>query len=618
MPETAHQSHCYVYLNGTILPEAYMDALMSVEVDDSLYLPDMFTIMLSDRGLGILTGTIPGPGFKLGDGVEIKVALRENGPKVKLLEGEITSIEPDINSSDRGTLTVRGYDRSHRLMRGRKTETFLNVKDSDVASRLAQSAGLQANADDTGTVHKYMIQSNQTNYEFLSERAKRNGFQLYVEDRTLFFKRPPAAPPVGPTLDWGINLDQFRARVSTTDQVNRVVVRGYNPANKQAIVGSANSPSSQSQVRTYIGKNGGQAAQSAFGMEATQTIIDRPVSDMGEANRIAQAELDARSANFFQAEGSAGGDPAIKAGAKITINGVGTNFAGEYLVTRSIHRYSSRGYTTHFWCNGGKSSTSITEILKSSNGNSAQHRVGAAEHVTTRGLMVGIVTDNNDPENLGRVKVKFPTYSDNIESWWCRLATIMAGNNRGVAYFPEVNDEVIVGFEHGDPTRGCVLGAVWNGSDTLPKPIGQLVSGGQTIRRVTRTRKGHEFILIDEPGQEGIHLIDRTTKNFIKIITDDNKIHIECTGDVEVKTTTGNINATAQTGNVTVQASAGKVTLQAMQDLELTAQAGRVKINGTAGVEINSPAVTKVTGAGMLELTSGGITAVKGSMLKLN
>jgi hypothetical protein len=163
-----------------------------------------------------------------------------------------------------------------------------------------------------------------------------------------------------------------------------------------------------------------------------------------------------------------------------------------------------------------------------------------------------------------------------------------------------------------------VLGAVWNGSDKLPKPIGQLVTGGQTIRRVTKTRKGHEITLIDEPGKEGIDLIDRTQKNFIKIITDQNKIHIECYADVEVVSKTGNINVTADTGNVTVKASAGKMSLQSMQDLEIKSNAGRVTINGTAGVEINSPAQTKVSGTAMLDLSSTGITSVKGSILKLN
>jgi phage protein D len=617
MPEQAiHISQFYVKLNGTILPEAYQDALMSVEVDDSLYLPDMFTILLSDKGLGILTGQTPGPGFKPGDTVEIS-AKSPQGQKAVLMEGEITTIEPDLNSADRGTLLVRGFDRSHRLTRERKTTTHLQVKDSDVVQKIAQGAGLQASMDATTTVHKFLMQTNQTDLEFLLERARRCGRQLYVEGRTLHFKEPPPAPPAGPTLDWGINLDQFRARLSTVNQVNQVIVRGWDPASKNTFVGQASSPSGAKQNRKDNGKTGGQTAQTAYGISAKQVIVDRPVTNVSEATSIAQAELDAIASGFIEAEGNAGGDPAIKSGATVNIKGVGTRFGGEYLVTRAVHRYSVKGYTTHFWCNGGKATSSLVDLLKSNNGaGGGQNRVGAQEQTTARGVLIGIVTDNNDPENLGRVRVKIPVLD--IETWWCRLSTIMAGNDRGVAYLPEANDEVVVAFEHGDPNRGVVLGAVWNGSDKLPKPIGQLVTGGQTIRRVTKTRKGHEITLIDEPGKEGIDLIDRTQKNFIKIITDENKIHIECTGDVQVVSKTGNISVTADTGNITVKASAGKMSLLSMQDLEIKAQAGKVKIDGMAGVEINSIAQTKVTGTAGLDLSSPAVTSVKGSILKLN
>src|SRR5687768_3200577 len=160
--QAIHISQFYIKQNGTNLREELMNALMSAEVDDSLYLPDMFTLTFSDKGLKILSENV----FKLGDIIELS-AKSPRGQKKKLMEGEITSIEPDLNSVDRGTLVVRGYDRSHRLTRGRKTKTFLNVTDSDLASQLAQGAGLQAQTDSTSVVHKFVMQTNQTDFEFL-------------------------------------------------------------------------------------------------------------------------------------------------------------------------------------------------------------------------------------------------------------------------------------------------------------------------------------------------------------------------------------------------------------------------------------------------------------------
>src|SRR5271170_858207 len=79
------------------------------------------------------------------------------------------------------------------------------------------------------------------------------------------------------------------------------------------------------------------------------------------------------------------------------------------------------------------------------------------------GVAVGIVSNNKDPMNLGRVRMKFPWLSDDHESDWTRMASLMAGPGRGAYFLPEVNDEVLVAFEHGDVRRPYVIGGMWNG-----------------------------------------------------------------------------------------------------------------------------------------------------------
>src|SRR5215210_6077692 len=109
---TRHIAQVYIELNGQhINPEIMSKNLLSVEVDDSLYLPDMFSIHMFDPGIEILTADT----FKLGATVKISIQKEETNTKVELMEGEITAIEPDLNSVQRTTLVVRGYDRSHRM-----------------------------------------------------------------------------------------------------------------------------------------------------------------------------------------------------------------------------------------------------------------------------------------------------------------------------------------------------------------------------------------------------------------------------------------------------------------------------------------------------------------------
>src|SRR6516162_486840 len=104
---------------------------------------------------------------------------------------------------------------------------------------------------------------------------------------------------------------------------------------------------------------------------------------------------------------------------------------------------------------------SIIDIL-------SQGRDREAQASKIYGLVVGIVTNNKDPDGLGRIKVKFPWLDDKLESWWARLAYPMVGKKMGFFYLPEINDEVLVGFEHGDVRFPYILGSLYNGVDKPP------------------------------------------------------------------------------------------------------------------------------------------------------
>ena len=399
MPPTQHIAQVYIQIDGTHLDEKHMKNLLSVEVDDSLYLPDMFCVRLLDPGLEALHSDV----FKMGSAVKISIALENETKRTVLMEGEITAIEPDLNSVERGTLTCRGYDRSHRLHRTRKTTTYQNVTDSDVASRLAAGAGLQPKVGSTPIVYPYLIQANQTDWEFLLERAQRIGYRLYVEGRELHFEPPPASPPVNTTLNWGMELVRFQGRVSTIDQPTEVTVRGWDPKSKQAIVGIANSPSNTLQYRKDKGKWGGSAAQSAHSVDGKMVVVDQPVYSQNEAKAVAQSVLDRMAANFIQADCTAGGNPNIKADMAVTLDGLGERFNGPYLVTHSLHKYSAKGYTTNFKVNGGgHGGTSVTTLLKGGSPNSPSPNGSSGNSAVARGVMVGIVTNNKDDENLGQ------------------------------------------------------------------------------------------------------------------------------------------------------------------------------------------------------------------------
>ena len=142
------------------------------------------------------------------------------------------------------------------------------------------------------------------------------------------------------------------------------------------------------------------------------------------------------------------------------------------------------------------------------------------------GVVVGIVTNNQDPDKIGRVRVKFPWLNDTDEGAWARVAAPMAGDRRGMFFLPEVNDEVLVCFELGDPRFPYVIGALWNGKDQPPETN----ADGNNDVRVIRSRSGHVIRFTDKAGAELLEIVDSTGNNKITIDSQANKVVISSSG----------------------------------------------------------------------------------------
>lgn len=177
----------------------------------------------------------------------------------------------------------------------------------------------------------------------------------------------------------------------------------------------------------------------------------------------------------------------------------------------------------------------------------------------------GLVTDISDPENQGRVKIRLPWSPDSQNSAyevWARLATMMAGNNRGSWFIPDVDDEVLVIFEAGDPRRPYVVGSLWNGRDQPPETMD---GAGENNRKTLHSRNGVRISLDDTDGQESLVL---ETPAGQTIILKDGP------GSIELRDNNGN-NVKMEAAGITVNASA-KVTVNA-GTVEISA--GMVTVN---------------------------------------
>jgi phage protein D len=559
-----------IEVGGTALGADLEVLLEQVVVDDHLHLPDMFLLRFRDTGRDVLKRGQ----FQVGATVKVTVPAAGAGQGDVLIDGEVTALEAEYDALGSRAI-VRGYDGSHRLHRGRTTQTYRNVKDSDIAKTVAQRVGLGTGTiDDSRTTHDQVSQVNLSNWDFLNARAAEIGFEVAVSEGKLHFRQPSPsseAPAEGDLtsstplqLVFGSDLLEFRPRVSSAEQVKQVQVRGWDPKRKEAVVGSAPAGTTSAALASTPAK----MAQT-FG-NPTYTSVDRPFSSQGEVDAEAKAIAEQIGSAVAEAEGVARGNPKLHAGAAVSIAVVAEDFAGRYTLTHTRHLFDAQGYRTSFEVSG-RQDRSLLGLVAGGGGKN-----GAAAAAAMGGVVVALVTNNADPDGMGRVKLKFPWLSDSYESDWARMTQAAAGPDSGACFLPEVNDEVLVAFEFGDVGKPVVVGGLHNGKDK-PRLGDGLFDNGQVKRRGLVSRRGHRVVLFDDAGKSGIALLSSDGNLRVSLNETKNEIHLYCQGKIVLE-------------------AQGDLTLSSQQNVTVQAQS-QLKLEGQAGASLTSSAQVQVQGA---------------------
>lgn len=589
-----------IKINGAPMAAPLIYDVVRVVVDTSLHMPSMFEIHIAETeaALGMFKW-IDSPTFAVGGRVQIAASRQpaDNLPSLPsvsrpLFSGEITAVEARFESDGSALLVVRGYDQSHRLHRGRKTATYTETTDKSIIEAVATEAGLTAQVTMPAVRREYVLRHNQTDMEFIRELAGRRGCDAFVDEMGALIVREGGVPRGVAKLKWKDNLISFAPRITSAAQVNRVDVQAWDPQTKSSIVGTFGVP---------LNPSGGpamatdKAAALLFRPVAKEVVVDEPMANAVEAVSRAMGIAGQIQDALVQAEGVCLGDPAVKAGAMAIITGVGAKFSGQYLITSATHVYDESGYTTTFHVDGREPGALLSLL-------------GSPPPADGRldGVVIGVVTNNNDPLGLGRVKVKFPHLGNipPIESNWCRVAAPMAGAMRGFYAIPEVNDEVLVAFEHGDVNFPYVVGALWNNVDAPPESSRTAVVGGKVNKRIFKTRAGSQLIFDDAAGAEKITLVDKTGKNSIVIdaappgairLTVNGDCAIDAQGKVNIKSATQDVEVNCMNFKVTANAN---IQMKANAQMQLEGAATvNVKTGGGAQVAMSGPTVNVNNGA---------------------
>jgi phage protein D len=331
-----------VKVGGSDIPPAATAEVLRVSVDERLDGAASFAIELSNWDMDAQRVTWSDKDlFEPGGAVEVQLGYVDDLQTVMV--GEITGLELSFPEHARALLTVRGYDRLHRFRRGRRTRSYVQAKDSDAAREIAGDLGLTPDVEDSGEVHPYLLQVNQTDVDFLLARARAIGYELLVEDQTLRFRKVRNDRGRAVSLSFAHGLLAFLAYLSTSDQVSKVVVRGWDPKAKDALVGQAGS---SDVAGTMSGRTVGPAAADRLFGSRVLTVVEQPVATQNEADLLAKGLLNEVALGYVVGRGVAVGDPGIRVGTVVELDGLGDRFNGLYYATRVTHVLDDR-FLTH-------------------------------------------------------------------------------------------------------------------------------------------------------------------------------------------------------------------------------------------------------------------------------
>ncbi len=531
-----------ILVGGQPIDDDIAKKLREIKIQSYLRLPDMCTFAVGfDKGEPGQDQPIDSNPFDIGSTLEVKLGAADDTTPTSLFKGQIVSL--DLNFGPGGVeLVCRGFDRSHALIRSRQAQTFQNMTSSDIVAKIVQAAGFSADCDDSGDPHDFMQQDNETDWDFIWRLAERVGFEFVVEDTVAHFRKPIGDDPL--QLEWPTTLHSFSPRVTATQQANTVTLAIQDPKTKQVI-------SSTADTANQIAEIGVDRETIAGAFPALEMhVATEPVKSPSEGDALAQALLDKLANGYIAADGVCPGNPDIKAGIAVQVTGIGNKYSGTYRVAAVTHVLRGGStYETRF------ANSAAHTLLGSVGGD----RGSSAPNFGSQ-LVLGIVTNNADPDGLGRVRVQYPSLGGDVEGAWARIASLSAGNARGVMMLPVVGEEVLVGFEHDDTTRPYVLGSLFNGVDIPGDDLTQGQDGSFALlsdQKMIATSK--QDMQLTTQGALTINVQNGTTHNDQgQVQITGQGVTIQSNGDLTIQ---GQSSVTISCGGSQIQVSPSGVTV---------------------------------------------------------
>ena len=458
--------------------------------------------------------------------------------------------------------------------------SYAEAKSSDAISQtISQYSNLPKEVAATAHVWTRLVQHNETDWAFIRRLASADGLFCTYDGEKLLVEKANTA--VASTLVFRQNMGSFTLGIGVEQPKYNTTYYGFANAKLDRL--SAKEAKGSGLAGTAI-----KASKQLFTQESLKSYGLHDVPNSG-ADNLLENEAKRAVDRMIEGEGTSI-DPTLRAGITVDIQGIGSGSSGAYFVTAVSHRLEGGQYENTFHCRPVE----------------AAFPQQAPAPTIEPGLHRAFVTDNDDPEKLGRVKVESAWY-DPPESDWLRVISPYAGKEYGWYVVPEISDEVLVGYMRGDVNDMVVFGSIYN-KKALPK--GEWVTPDND-HKVFHTMAGNIIDFNDESGKETITITTAKEACILTLSTADKCVTIKSTGDIKLDAD-GSINLEAKED--IVMKATGDVKVEGMNvGLKATTAA---KVEGM-NVEAKGTASFKASGA-QAELSGSAMTTIKGGMVMIN
>ena len=514
--------------------------------------------------------------FIPGNEVEVLAGYHSNDEVI--FKGLVVRHGLKVHKERPAVLRIECRDAAVKLTVGRKNAYFYDSSDSEIIEELASSAGLQPDVEATAVTHVEMVQLDATDWDFIVTRAEANGKLVATQDGTLVAKAPDSSTEPVLSLAYGSSLLEFEAMLDARSQYKSIQSSAWDAANQEMLEAEAEDPSALTPGNLTAGD--------------LAAVIDLEQLRLKHAGQVSDQELQVWAdgyrmrTEFSKVRGRARvqGFAGIHPGDMVELGGVGDRFSGSALVSGVRHEINAKNWETDI------AFGLAPETFAAEHPDLPEARADGLLPAIS-GLHIGLVTAlEGDPNGEDRVQVRIPMIDPGEQGVWARVVTLDAGQERGSFFRPEIGDEVILGFLNDDPRNPVILGMM--NSSAKPAP---LAASDDNPEKGFVTRSGIKLLFNDE-------LVSLTveTPNGNKIVLSDES---------------GSALIEDENGNKALLDSSG-ISLESASDLILKAS-GDINLEGV-NITASASAQLKAEGSAAAEVSSGGTTTVKGSVVMIN